>query len=537
MTKYNKNKSDYDSVLNEGLTAVNLKQYDKGKVYFQELIKINKERYEGYLNLSNIIILEGNDLEALELLKKYINEIGLNQDIINAIAINLFNSKNFAELSKHVDLYIEEFDNHLLNYLKGSCLNNINEMTKSEFFLKKSININNSFWPSYEMLFYAYESRSKLIEMNSLLNESKKIFADNLRLLYFEALYNFRTNNYKVSNEILKNKKVENFFKKQNKSLLAEFLNLKSKVSEKVSDYKSCLQFALERNVTLINLEINKKFNKREVLDTINTYTNFFNINSKPLNFDTKNGINHSNLTFLVGFPRSGTTLLDTILRTHSRTLVVEERPYLLNIRHEFFKNNNLFDLLSIDEINKIKLQEKYLKKINYDSNKIIIDKFPLNLIELGFIKTIFPSSKIILAIRHPLDCVLSCVLTAFTINDAMINFENLKTSANFYDKVFNLFNKYLLFFNFDFHQVKYENVVLDFENQIKNLLTYLNLEFEKSVISFYDTAKKREKIHTPSYDQVIKPIYSNSVNRHLNFKDIKDIEPTVNKWINYYGY
>ena len=48
---------------------------------------------------------------------------------------------------------------------------------------------------------------------------------------------------------------------------------------------------------------------------------------------------------------------------------------------------------------------------------------------------------------------------------------------------------------------------------------------------------KKREKIHTPSYDQVIKPLYSNSINRHLNFKDIETIIPEIEKWIYYYSY
>tara|TARA_X000000368_G_scaffold405403_1_gene382506 strand:- start:205 stop:738 length:534 start_codon:yes stop_codon:yes gene_type:complete len=168
---------------------------------------------------------------------------------------------------------------------------------------------------------------------------------------------------------------------------------------------------------------------------------------------------------------------------------------------------------------------------------KIIIDKFPLNLIELGFIKTIFPNSKIILAIRHPLDCILSCVLTAFKMNEAMLNFENLQTTSFFYNKTFSLLTRYIDFFTINLYQIKYENVVLDFNNEINKLLNFLELNFENSLTKFYDTAKKREKIHTPSYDQVIKPLYSNSINRHLNFKDIETIIPEIEKWIYYYSY
>ena len=92
-------------------------------------------------------------------------------------------------------------------------------------------------------------------------------------------------------------------------------------------------------------------------------------------------------------------------------------------------------------------------------------------------------------------------------------------------------------FFNINFHQVKYEDVVLDFDNQINKLLNFLNLEFENSIYRFYDTAKKRSKINTPSYDQVVKPLYSNSINRHLNFKEITSVSKYVEQWINYFSY
>jgi len=193
--------------------------------------------------------------------------------------------------------------------------------------------------------------------------------------------------------------------------------------------------------------------------------------------------------------------------------------------------------LLNLDEKSKIKMQEKYFSSFNYSSKKTIIDKFPLNLIELGFIKSVFPNAKIILAIRHPLDCIISCVLTAFKINEAMLNFENLKTTSFFYNQVFGLLFKYIKFFNIKFHQVKYENIVLNFDDEIKKILNYLNLDFETNMKNFFETAKSRENINTPSYDQVTKPLYSNSINRHLNFHEIKNIATTVDYWVEYFDY
>ena len=244
----------------------------------------------------------------------------------------------------------------------------------------------------------------------------------------------------------------------------------------------------------------------------------------------------------MVGFPRSGTTLLDSILRTHSKTLVLEEKPYLLNVRHNYFKknNNNINAIKSLSFEKIAELQNNYFKQIdlpNNNNDQIIIDKFPLSIVELGFIKKIFPESKIVLAMRHPCDAVISCYFSFFTMNDAMINFLNLKDSASFYNNVFSLFEQYEREINLFYHMVKYEDLIKNFKVTLEKLLKYINLEYEKNLENFYVTAKKRNKINTPSYSQVIKPIYSTSINRYTKFSDAKFIHPLLEKWINRFGY
>ena len=164
-------------------------------------------------------------------------------------------------------------------------------------------------------------------------------------------------------------------------------------------------------------------------------------------------------------------------------------------------------------------------------------NKFPLNLIELGFIKKIFPDCKIILALRHPLDAILSCVLTSFKINEAMANYENLETSALFYDQVFSLFNIYKENMLLNYHSIKYENVVFNFDKEIKKLVSFLGIEYEDSLSEYYITAKNREKISTPSYHQVVQPIYTKSIERYKQFPEIEKIKPLVSKWINEFNY
>ena len=340
-------------------------------------------------------------------------------------------SNKITQLNAHLEKYIYKTEDYLLYYLKGYCLNIEGITSDSEIFLKKSLNLNKKFWLSYELLINIYNQKTKLIEMDEMIKTAKKLFPKKVRLSYFESLYLYRKNNFKKAYEILDNNNNYLFFKNnQNQSYLVEYYDLLSKICEKLKKYKKCIDYALRRNKILLNLEKNKKFSKTELLDTINIYIKFFDTKSKP-DFVKKNlGLDHSNLTFLIGFPRSGTTLLDTILRSHSQTFVLEEKPYLLNVRHNYFKKNNISELFNLNENYKIEIQKQYFNSFNYDPNKITIDKFPLNLLELGFIKTIFPESKIILALRHPLDSILSCVLTSFKINEAMLNFENLKTDS-----------------------------------------------------------------------------------------------------------
>ena len=107
-------------------------------------------------------------------------------------------------------------------------------------------------------------------------------------------------------------------------------------------------------------------------------------------------------------------------------------------------------------------------------------------------------------------------------MNDGMVNFENIQTTSFFYNECFELLFKYFYFYDINYYQVKYENVVTNFKEEIVKLLNFLDLKFEENLNHFQQTAKKRDKINTPSYDQVIEPIYSSAINRHKNFDEIK---------------
>ena len=536
--KLEKDPNNYNLNLDLGLWYLKEKNYEEAKKIFTKLVKIDDQRYEGFLNLS-IILLQFGDSENSELiLKKYLKKNNYNKEIISALCSIYYNNNDFIRLSTLVDKYINIETNYLLFYFKSIISEKENNIENQKEFLIKSINENKIFWLSYEKLLNLYERTNKIDDFSYLISVAKKIFKNNPKLDYYFALSLFRKNEIELAlKEITLNQLEKKFFEKLNPSYLINLYDLLSKIYVKQNKYKLSLDYSIKRNSISIKSEDNKQFNKEKLLDTIKTYKVFYHSLKKTNDIDNNNTLFHENLVFLVGFPRSGTTLLDSILRSHSKTQVLEEKPYLIDIRHEYFKNNTLENFSNISKNDIISLQKKYFSSFNYFDKNITIDKFPLNLIELGFIKKVFPRSKIILVLRHPLDSILSCVLTSFKINEAMANYENLETAAYFYNEVFELFNIYKNSFNFSFYQIKYENIVENFYKEIKNLLYFLNLEYEDTVKNYHLTAKERDKINTPSYHQVIRPIYKSSINRYKNYSETKKIKGQINKWINEFGY
>tara|TARA_B100001179_G_C18231942_1_gene250375 strand:- start:111 stop:497 length:387 start_codon:yes stop_codon:yes gene_type:complete len=125
-----------------------------------------------------------------------------------------------------------------------------------------------------------------------------------------------------------------------------------------------------------------------------------------------------------------------------------------------------------------------------------------------------------------------------FDLNNAMANFLNLDDSAHLYDVVMNLWVQYTSIFKINYHEVKYENLVESFEPTVKSILNFLGLSWDDSVLEYSKTAKKRKRIATASYSQVIKPLYSHASGRWKQYKkQISNIYPILEKWTKKFNY
>ena len=204
--------NNYEAILKLGLIDVKESNLVSAKKKFKQLIKIDNKRYEAHLNLSNIISLEGDINKANHVLQNFLDNIEENIEIINTVGINLFNSKKYEELEKHIDNFINKSESYILYFLKGYLLTKNGQIKESEHYFIKSINFNKDFWNGYDLLFRQYEKQSRLKEFEALLYKAKTIFQNNIKLFYYDSLYLFRKKKYKNSLSILIDANLEKQF-------------------------------------------------------------------------------------------------------------------------------------------------------------------------------------------------------------------------------------------------------------------------------------------------------------------------------------
>jgi tetratricopeptide (TPR) repeat protein len=242
---------------------------------------------------------------------------------------------------------------------------------------------------------------------------------------------------------------------------------------------------------------------------------------------------------FLVGFPRSGTTLLDTILMGHPELEVMEERPVMARLKDEL----GGFDAIAgLNEDGIRSAQRRYFDiagdYVQLPPGARLVDKSPLLLNEAALIYRLFPNARFIFVIRHPADVLLSCFMSSFNLNDAMSNFLRLDCAASFYDLTMRVWENSRALLPLSVHAIVYEEMVEEPERVLRRLLEDLDLNWHDELLDHTRTAVKRGLITTASYAQVTEPIYRRSVGRWRNYcAELGPILPALQPWAAKFGY
>tara|TARA_S200000501_G_scaffold260815_1_gene244778 strand:- start:1070 stop:2617 length:1548 start_codon:yes stop_codon:yes gene_type:complete len=227
-------------------------------------------------------------------------------------------------------------------------------------------------------------------------------------------------------------------------------------------------------------------------------------------NFENSEVVSQPDLIFIVGLPRSGTTLLHQIISSHSKVFGAGELPIMRsNMLKNIFDKNWLENLLNDYEFRKKISNEMLVQFKLQDKKLIILDKAPLNFQWIGFIKILFPNAKIIHSKRNLRDTTLSIYKNVFEeINMPWsYNQDELLTFINIYKDFMSFWHNKIPNYIYD---CNYENLVENQVEETKRLIEFCNLEWEENCI---DYTKNNSGIKTISLSQARSPIYKSSVN------------------------
>ena len=246
---------------------------------------------------------------------------------------------------------------------------------------------------------------------------------------------------------------------------------------------------------------------------------------------------------FLVGFPRSGTTLLEQVLAAHPKIVALEERENLAEAARSLILTPGALERWdSVTAAELTELRNAYWRNVEQavgrvPQDRMFVDKLPLNLALLPLIHLLFPGAKIILALRDPRDVIVSCLRNRFAMNAAMFQFLSLETAAHYYDAVMALAVVSRAKLPLSLHVLRYEDLVDDLRSTAGSLLEFLGLEWTDEVLNYVETARRR-KIRTPSASQVVRPIYRSSLEQWRRYEpQLAPVMPLLGRWVRTFGY
>ena len=530
----------YDFALtNLGAVLNELEKFDEGEQCLRKALTINSSSPMALNNLGNILSNKKNNEEAELCYRKAIEIKSEFSLAYNNLASLLSRQGKLVEAEKLTERAINYDPKFELAYVNlGTIKIDLDKLSEAEELFLSAIKINVNYSYAYRNLFRLYEKTNQIKKLKNKIDNLKnnKIIVN--EILMFKARISFREKNFITAKNFIDQVSSE-WIENIDHSTNLLFWSYKAFIEEKVKNYNEAFQ-CFEKS------QLNSKYedtNPKIFQDYILTYRK--NIDNEAFLAKTKRAkISKNSPVFLIGFPRSGTTLLDTILRSHPEIDVLEEKP-LINSVEQIIKSKFKYSLnelhkLSVDDLDF--LRNHYLKMLQNNSDKksakILIDKFPFQTVCLPLINLLFPNSKIIFTHRNPYDSVLSCFQQSFEPNNAMANFRSIESASKIYDLTMGIWLDYKEKLRINYLTSKYEDLIEDFDKHILKILNFLDVSWHENIKNYRNTAHKRGKINTPSSSQVVQPLYKSSIEKWKNYEEyFKNSNQYLNKWIGYFKY
>jgi len=456
-----------------------LKKYDTAITYFEEAIQLNPNFSEAYNNLGNIKKRIGKIEEAISCFKKAI-ELKENNILAYFNLANIYReNRYFNELIETYKKILSFNPNDIKTlYNLGSTYLFLGEISKGKNFFEKIIKINKNHIPSYRNII----SVTKINKENEIFKQLEllkvDVFSDEDKILFYDALS-------------------KGYFDQDNDKLGFKYLDKSNSLKKK-----------------------NSKFSFEKTEEQFKQIKNFFeNVNKIEIDFKD---VLRSRPIFIVGMPRSGTSLIEQVLSSHSQIYGAGELDFLPKI----------IDKLGIKKPADLKSFFTQIRNSYYDQIKrisddhYIIDKLPVNYRWVGFIINAFPEAKIIHIERNPMAVCWSNYKTSFVDYGMDFNLSQ-QDIAKYYSLYFNLINFWKSKYKKNIFHINYENFVNDFEENSKKILNFLDLKWEDQIKN-YD--KNLRPVTTASFQQVREGIKKNTSSVWKKYRNyLKPMQETLN--------
>jgi Tfp pilus assembly protein PilF len=244
---------------------------------------------------------------------------------------------------------------------------------------------------------------------------------------------------------------------------------------------------------------------------------------------------------FLLGYPRSGTTLVENVLASAPDVLALEERDTLGDTDGVLVHNDGTMpDLDALDPALMTELRAGYWRRVRDmagdASGQTFVDMNPFNGIKLPVIARLFPRARILVMRRDPRDILLSCFRVNFTPSTAAWAFSDLEEAARHYDALTSLVELCRERLPLAFHDVRYDRLVADFEGTVRGLAAFIGLEWTEAFRRFDRTAQNRG-VQTASATQVRRGLYDGRGQWRRYASELAPALPILAPWVDRFGF
>jgi tetratricopeptide (TPR) repeat protein len=251
-------------------------------------------------------------------------------------------------------------------------------------------------------------------------------------------------------------------------------------------------------------------------------------------------------IAFLIGAPRSGTTLLERVLGSHTKISSTDEELFLPQVVLPEVMNNRDHRMLHLSDLNqlttgRLKIERdryfRYLSSVlrGNSREKLHIDKNPSLIRLLPAILRLFPEAKLLFALRDPRDIVVSCFMRQFPLNPISVEFLTLEGAAISVARDLQLWQRLKQQLPNQWLEVRYEDMITDLESSSKATLEFLGVNWDPAVLNFH---RSTAPVTSPTYEAVAKPIYQSASGRWKNYESqLQPVLPILQPVIETWGY